>query len=141
MTKAFKVYCHRDDYDEQIFINNPFENSCKPDKLRLITQDMMDNEVRKVISDMFWTNEQPFSEINYKIDNTASIASISDIDSAVDLVSENITSISEKIEELNARLIILEDNARTDTENQKSLHEILRAKYNNELIPIKKCLE
>lgn len=137
MTKAFKVYCHRDDYDEQIFINNPFENSCKPDKLRLITQDMMDNEVRKVISDMFWTNEQPFSEINYKIDNTASIASIS----AVDFVSENITSISEKIEVLNARLRILEDNTRTDTENQKSLHEILRAKYNNELIPIKKCLE
>ena len=61
MGKEFKVYCHRDGYDEQIFINNPFENSCKPDKLRLITQDMMDNEVRKVIGDMFWTNEQPFS--------------------------------------------------------------------------------
>lgn len=137
MTKAFKVYCHRDDYDEQIFINNPFDNSCKPDKLRLITQDMMDNEVRKVVNDMFWTDEQPFSEINYKIDNTASIVSIS----AVDFVSENITSISEKIEVLNARLRILEDNTRTDTENQKSLHEILRAKYNNELIPIKKCLE
>lgn len=134
MTKAFKVYCHRDDYDEQIFINNPFENSCKPDKLRLITQDMMDNEVRKVISDMVLANEQPFSEINYRIDNAASIASIS----AVDLVSENITSISEKIEELKARLMILEDNIRTDTENQKSLHEILRAKYSNELIPLKK---
>jgi hypothetical protein len=93
---------------------------------------MMDNEVIKVIGDMVLANEQPFSEINYRIDNAASIASIS----AVDLVSENITSISEKIEELNARLMILEDNIRTDTENQKSLHEILRAKYNNELIPI-----
>jgi polyribonucleotide nucleotidyltransferase len=134
MGKEFKVYRRRDGYDEQIFINNPFENSCKPDKLRLITQDMMDNEVRKVINDMVWTNEQPFSEINYKIDNanTTSITAIA----AVDLVSENITSISEKIEELNARLMILEDNIRTDTENQKSLHEILRAKYNNELIPI-----
>ena len=29
--------------------------------------------------------------------------------------------------------MILEDNIRTGTENQKSLHEILRAKYNNEL--------
>ncbi|MBR4983822.1 MAG: hypothetical protein IKY94_14855 [Lachnospiraceae bacterium] len=134
MGKEFKVYCHRDGYDEQIFINNPFENSCKPDKLRLITQDMMDNEVIKVIGDMVLANEQPFSEINYRIDNAASIASIS----AVDLVSENITSISEKIEELNARLMILEDNIRTDTENQKSLHEILRAKYSNELIPLKK---
>lgn len=138
MGKEFKVYCHRDDYDEQIFINNPFENSYKPDKLRLITQDMMDNEVRKIINDMFCINEYPFSEINCKIDNnnTASMASIS----AADLVSEDIASIFGKIKELKARLIILEDNIRTDTKNQKSLHEILRAKYNNELIPIKEVL-
>lgn len=139
MEKEFKVYCHRDNYDEQIFINNPFENSYKPDKLRLITQDMMDNEVRKVISDMFCTNEYPFAEINCKIDNNNAIASMASI-SATDLISENITSISEKIEELNLRLVILEDNIRTGTENQKSLHEILRAKYQNELIPIKEVL-
>ena len=139
MGKEFKVYCHRDDYDEQIFINNPFENSYKPDKLRLITQDMMDNEVRKVISDMFCTNEYPFAEISCKIDNNNSIASMASI-SATDLMSEDIASIFEKIKELKARLMILEDNTRTDTENQKSLHEILRAKYNNELIPIKEVL-
>lgn len=136
MGKTFKVYCHRDDYDEQLFINNPFENSCKPDKLRLITQDMMDNEVRKVISDMVYNNEQPFYEINYKIGNadTTSVAAIS----VANLASEDIVSISKKIEKLNAKLMILEDNIRTDTENQKSLHEILRAKYSNELIPLKK---
>lgn len=139
MGKEFKIYCHRDNYDEQIFINNPFENSYKPDKLRLITQDMMDNEVRKVISDMFCTNEYPFAEINCKIDNNNSIASMASI-SATDLMSEDIASIFEKIKELKARLMILEDNIRTDTENQKSLHEILRAKYNNELIPIKEVL-
>lgn len=139
MGKEFKVYCHRDDYDEQIFINNPFENSYKPDKLRLITQDMMDNEVRKVISDMFCTNEYPFAEINCKIDNSNAIASMASI-SATDFISEDIASIFEKIKELKARLMILEDYIRTDTENQKSLHEILRAKYNNELIPIKEVL-
>ena len=136
MGKTFKIYCHRDDYDEQLFINNPFENSYKPDKLRLVTQDMMDNEVRKVVNDMVRNNEQPFYEISYRIDNTdtASTTAIS----IANIASEDIASISKTIEELNAKLMILEDNIRTGTENQKSLHEILRAKYNNELIPLKK---
>ncbi len=127
-----KFYHHREGNDEQIYINNPFEDSTKPAMLRLVTQDMLDYEVRKVVNDMSYYNEPLFHTIYDRLDNSAAIADI----------AANITPISSTVDELKERLMaleeILEDNIRTSTENQKSLHEILRAKYNNELIPLKK---
>ena len=57
------------------------------------------------------------------------------------IVANSIVNIDELQNQINNILFEIEklkSHTRTDTENQKSLHEILRAKYNNELIPLKK---
>ena len=55
-------------------------------------------------------------------------------------ITNNIGELQNQINNILFEVEKLKSYIRTSTENQKSLHEILRAKYNNELIPIKEVL-
>lgn len=116
----------RNNWDEPLYIKNPYLDnehySKKQEWLKIITEDILNEEVEafrtNIHEDMIAANSI-VNVLEYSITNN------------IDELQNQINNILFEIEKLKS-------HTRTDTENQKSLHEILRAKYNNELIPLKK---
>lgn len=123
-----EVAIDRNNWDEPLYVKNPYLDnehySKKQEWLKIITEDILNEEVEalrtNIHEDMIAANST-VNVLEYSITNN------------IEELQNQINNILTEVEELKSHIS-------TGTTESKNLHEIFRAKYKNELIPIKEVL-